>query len=142
MSPADGLILPPEKTIGLGVPRFVWLNALKISVRNCMFTFSDIGKLFTSERSTLERPGPRNTPRPKLPQVPTVGRTNAFGSNHCVCIPSTIGPEKDRFTDGRSGFRRFPSADWFEPICGVNGKPLSSVVIPLNCHPPATRDQP
>ena len=33
MSPADGPIPPPEKTIGLGVPRFVWLKALKISVR-------------------------------------------------------------------------------------------------------------
>jgi len=56
MSPADGLIRPPEKTIGLGVPRFVWLKALKISVRNCMFTFSVIAVLFTSERSTLARP--------------------------------------------------------------------------------------
>ena len=40
------------------------------------------------------------------------------------------------FSDGRSGFRVSPSPERFEPNCGVNGKPLSSVAIPFNCQPP------
>ena len=29
-----------------------------------------------------------------------------------------------------------PSPERFEPICGVNGKPLNSVAMPFNCQPP------
>ena len=31
-----------------------------------------------------------------------------------------------------------PQPERFEPTCGVTGKPLSNVAIPLSCHPPIT----
>src|SRR5205823_1662693 len=140
--PADGLIVLPEKAIGLGVPRFVWLKALNTSALNCRLTFSERGLFLASDKSTFARPGPRNTPLPKFPQVAGAGMTKAFASNHCVCFRGSTRPEKDELSEGRSGFRRFPSADRFDPICGVNGKPLNSAVIPLNCQPLAKRDNP
>src|SRR5262245_49162312 len=111
MNPAEGLMAPPENTIGLGVPRLVWLNALKNSVLNCNVVLSAIAVFFTNDKSTFARPGPRNTPLPKFPQAPAVGITNALGSNHCVCFFSNTGPENEGFNEGRSGFRVFPSPD-------------------------------
>jgi hypothetical protein len=46
-----------------------------------------------------------------------------------------MGPEKPGFGEGRSGFLVSPSPDRFEPITGVNGKPLKKVAIPFNCQP-------
>src|SRR5437660_3362894 len=138
MNPADGLIPLPENTIGLGIPRFVRLSALKNSVLNCRVVFSDIAKFFNSDRSMSTRPGPLSVPLPKFPHVPTSGKMNAFGSNHCVCFRGSTLPEKDGFSEGRSGFRVFPSPDRFEPSCDVNGKPLNKVVIPFNCQPPSS----
>src|SRR5437870_3359049 len=136
MIPADALIAAPEKATGFGVPKLVWFRALKNSVRNCRLVFSDTPTFFNNDRSRLARPGPRNVPRPKFPQVPIAGTRNAFGSNHCVCFCGSTVPEKSGFIEGRSGFRVLPSPDLFEPSCGVNGKPLNNVVIPFNCQPP------
>src|SRR5438105_10449770 len=103
MNPTDGLIPPPENTIGFGVARFVRLNALKNSVLNCKLVFSDTAMFFNRDRSTSARPGPRSVPRPKFPHVPISGKMNAFGSNHRVWFCRSTGPEKEGFTEGRSG---------------------------------------
>src|ERR1039458_10595378 len=68
--------------------------------------------------------------------VPGAGRTNALGLNHWFGLPTTTGPLNAGFRDGRSGFRVSPSPERFEPIWGVNGKPLNNVAIPSSCHPP------
>src|SRR6185437_448424 len=46
------------------------------------------------------------------------------------------GPAKFGLRDGRSGFLVSPSPDRFDPVCGVNEKPLNNVAIPFNCQPP------
>src|SRR5262245_44164652 len=136
ITPADELIAPLENTVAFGVPKFVRLSRLKISVRNCKPTRSVKEVLLKTDRSTLARPGPLNTPLPRFPYVPAGGSRNAFGSYHCVGCRSSTGPVNDGSSDGRSGFLVSASPDRFEPICGVNGKPLNSVTMVLNCHPP------
>src|ERR1700685_3605929 len=87
------------------------------------------------EKSTSASPGPLYKPRPTLPYVPGVGRTKALGLNHSVGLPMMTGPVKLVLKLGRSGLRVSPSPERFEPTCGVNGNPLSSVVIRLTCQP-------
>src|SRR5262249_54881986 len=135
INPAEGLIAFPENTIGLGGPRFVWFNALKNSALNCNPTRSVKDVFLITERSTVSRPGPRNVPRPKLPQVLAVDIEKAAGSNHCDGFFKRTGPENNEFTSGRSGFLVFPSPDRFAPIWGVKGNPLNRVVMPFNCQP-------
>src|SRR5262249_5896843 len=142
IKPADGLMLVPENTMGFGGPRFVWFNRLKNSVLNCNRTRSVSAVFFSKDTSTVCSPGPRSVPRPTLPHVLTVGRESAFGSNHCVCFFSSTGPVNDGFTSGRSGFLVLPSPDRFAPTCGVNGKPLSNVVMTFSCHPPVSLAKP
>src|SRR5205814_6057559 len=108
---------------------------LENAARNCKLTRLDIAIFFSTERSTSARPGPVYTPRPRFPNVPKAGRENAFGLNHWLGFPVTTGPVKAGFRFGRSGFLVSPSPEIFAPICGVNGKPLNSVVISFNCQP-------
>ncbi len=73
MIPAEGLTAPPEKTIGLGRPRFARFKRLKNSARSSSLALSDREVALNSERSTVAKPGPRNIPRPALPKVPGIG---------------------------------------------------------------------
>src|SRR5438046_994610 len=91
--------------------------------------------IFKQRQVHLHQAGPAKSSPSQIPHVPTSGKINAFGSNHWVCFPSNTGPEKDGFSDGRSGFRVFPSPDRLVPICGVKGKPLNNVAIPFSCQP-------
>ena len=92
-----------------------------------------------SDRSSSARPGPVYTPRPRFPYVPGGRQHKRVRVEPLVRIaPVTTGPVNDGFSEGRSGLRVSPSPERFEPICGVNGKPLSRVAMPFNCQPPTS----
>ena len=59
ISPAEGLIAVPEKTIAFGVAKLERFCILKHSARNCKVAFSEIAVFLKSERSIVARPGPR-----------------------------------------------------------------------------------
>ena len=81
-----------------------------------------------SERSRSARPGPvRGFRGPTLPYVPAARQHEGGRIEPLVGRSLTIGPVKDGFSEGRSGLRVSPSPERFEPIWGVNGKPLSRV---------------
>ena len=73
MIPAEGLVVPPEKTIGLGRPMFARFSKLKDSARNSSLVLSEMEVALNKERSRVAKPGPRNIPRPASPKVPGVG---------------------------------------------------------------------
>src|SRR5215467_8580713 len=54
-------------TTGFGVLKFVWLNRLKISARNCRLNRSRKESIFASERSVPTRRGPGSVFRPAFP---------------------------------------------------------------------------
>jgi hypothetical protein len=70
INPAEGLMAPLEKTVAFGVPKLVWFSTLKNSARNCRLVRSVMAVVLNSDASTLARPGPLYTPRPKFPYVP------------------------------------------------------------------------
>src|SRR5260370_1769986 len=92
--PAEALILPPEKMFGFGRPKLVLLVILKNSARNSTRVVSVMGVVLNTEKSNSVRPGPSNTPRPTLPQVPDVRRLNAFGSYHWSTVRCFTAPRK------------------------------------------------
>src|SRR5260221_6019203 len=61
---------------------------------------------------------------------------NAFGLKFCPGPPWIMEPEKTGFNDGRTGLRESPSFDGLYESCGVNGRPDTSVSIPLSCQFP------
>ncbi len=50
------------------VPKFVWLNTLNVSARNCKYVLSPRSFVFLkSDKSQRWKLGPVTTPRPELP---------------------------------------------------------------------------
>src|SRR5215472_17080224 len=90
------------------------------------------------EKSTSRKFGPTRKFLPRLPNVPRVGSTNAFGLYHCAGFPVTMGLELENpeAKDGRSvpaPVLAFP--DWLTPEVTPNGIPVATVTIELICHP-------
>ena len=82
MSPAEGLIVLPANTMGLGVAKFVWFKILNNSALNCRLILSVMGVTLENDISKLTKSGPVYIPLPRLPYVPGTGRAKAFGLNH------------------------------------------------------------
>src|SRR5947209_1810981 len=61
----------------LGLARLVRLKMLNISARSWRLTPSRTRVFFTSDASTVKKPGPRNALRDVVPKVPAVGFANA-----------------------------------------------------------------
>src|SRR5205807_7736330 len=59
----------------------------------------------------------------------------ALGLKYSPGRPSTTGPVKAGFHEGRTGLRVSPSFDGLYESCGVKGRPDCTVSIPLSCHP-------
>src|ERR1035438_2412691 len=70
---------PAELTEDVGALKFTRFDALKNSARNCTCKRSLIGKILFTPASQLNNPGARRDPFPRLPNVPTAGRANAWG---------------------------------------------------------------
>ena len=81
--------LPQQRAIRkmlLGVPKLVWLKALKNSARNSIPSRSFNLEVLDRFKSTFWKAGPSNEFRPMFPRVPESGITNAFGSNQCSLV--------------------------------------------------------
>ena len=108
----------------LGLAKFVRLNTLNTSHRNCALADSPSRKPLTSEASKFRSLGPITMLRPALPNrlVPEGRRTNAVVSqNRCtVCWPE--GRFGLRIRSGRS--EATPSRLGSEPSWMMNGLPL------------------
>src|SRR5690349_21742125 len=103
MTPAEGLMLEPEKTTGFGAPKFARLTTLNASARNCKPYLSLMLILFISDVSAPARPGPMKDPRATFPKVPAAGSEKAFGLNHWLTFPRITGPLKAGFRFATSG---------------------------------------
>src|SRR5260370_29279062 len=66
-----------------GLARFVRLNRLNISARNCTLMPSRMYVFFTRAASTVANAGPRNTLRCSVPKLPAGAAVNAAAVNHC-----------------------------------------------------------
>src|SRR5438067_4721260 len=137
ITPAEGLMALPLKTISFGYEKLAWLKTLNISARNCKFNFSVTVNFLNSDVSNVARPGPRNDPRATLPKVPGAGIRKALGSNHWSGLPKITGPLKFGFQFGTSDWLESPVPDGLEPTSGVKGKPPCQLKIPFHCQPPA-----
>src|SRR5690242_1638936 len=103
--PAEALGDVPENAVAFGFPKFVWFSRLKHSARNWSRVRSARAKFLNRDMSSSVSAGPLNTPRPRSPHVPGVGRMNAFGLYHRDGLPVTMGSVKPGFREGRSGLR-------------------------------------
>src|SRR3954469_12680981 len=69
-APTDVLVIFPNvaaSMLALGLLKDGWLNALKASARKVKRSFSAKENVLNSDRSVVERPGPRRMLRPALP---------------------------------------------------------------------------
>ena len=142
ITPAEGLIALPEKTLRLpGKLKFVLFSTLKAAARNSSPILSLMDVVLSKDTSRSRKPGPIKTFFPTFPNVPAGSKLKALGLNHWFGVPSMTGPEKAGFQLGRSGSPVFPSPDRLLPVRGENAKPLSAVRIELSCQPLITLDR-
>ena len=117
--------------IVLGFPNRVWLKRLKASNRRSIFCASVIGKVRDNATSTFHAPGPRITPRPEFPYVPTAGLTNADVSNQREIVGSLNVGLRTRF--GRSPP---PVSELSVPNDADEGVPVAFVKMVDSCQLP------
>src|SRR5262245_53557650 len=125
-----------------GFEKFGWLNILKKSTLNCMFTFSPNFVFLTIEKSKLRKEGPTKALRGSLPkccppaQVSFTG-SHVHGAANALRFKNLDGadvPAKGSPTmSGRSKNSLLPLK--FSNECTVNGWPLERRKIPFNDHP-------
>src|SRR5881409_3269860 len=60
------------------------LNKLKNSARYCRRKRSVMWRFFMADQSRLKVPGPRKTPRPELPKVPSFARAKEEILKYCL----------------------------------------------------------
>src|SRR5437870_13837296 len=82
ITPAEGLMALPLKTISFGYEKLAWLKTLNISARNCKFNFSVTVNFLNSDVWYVAMPGPRSDLRDTLLKVPVAGIRHPFGSVH------------------------------------------------------------
>jgi len=71
-----------EESVVVGLARLVRLKMLNISARSCSEILSWIWVFFTSDASTVKKPGPRKALRAVVPKLPAAGFANEAALNH------------------------------------------------------------
>src|SRR5260370_28461516 len=115
-----------------------WLNRLKKSNWNCIFTRSVSLKFFRKDKSTSLLPGPWQMPTPALPSWPICNpfTVKALGLNHCR--PLLLLPRQD-WPETRSGrclpLSPIPAKSF--PRTGVMEGPEEQFMLELRSQSPA-----
>ena len=132
-------LIRPNRLLDLfivGWFKLTLLNTLKNSLRNCSVLLSASRTFLKRDISKLITPGPRMTPFPELPYLPTTGCVKAAASNHCSTCrwPTGKFPSAIRFGLLPARLPRLLET----LVVGLKRSPELSVVIPLICQPPST----
>src|SRR5579863_4436472 len=92
--------------------------------------------IFSTEKSKLAYPGPRNGSLAVFPKVPGLLGANAAVLNHsCNCCAVERLPGSDGSPVRFARSRLTPLAALFEPVEIPKGKPSCQVSIPDDSHP-------
>ena len=132
---------PAPLTDTPGLLKFAWLKTLKNSARILKaHSFPEIAKRLKIPISVLNTPGPRKRPLPRVPKLPSGGMAKAMGFQIVdarslvltgsrpirVLLTATARSLSD------STLRLVPSREDGQRAAAL------ALVMPLNCHPPAT----
>src|SRR5260370_795034 len=118
-------------TVATGWPKFVWLNRLKNSARNCNDWLSTIGMFLNTEQSKFSEPGPRSVSRPELPNVPTAFLAKANVLKYCVSIACLERlPPMDASPTWSARSCPVPLNELSTPLSTVNGRPEYKLTMP------------